>query len=98
MVTTASHGLLSFFRHHMPNKSHPGLSAENYPAAPTRGVITHVAIHRVTGVVVAVGLDGERLACELGQQHPVPAGTIPEIGKRLDGVEIERNPFSGAAI
>lgn len=82
----------------MTNKSYPGLSAENYPAVPTHGVITHVAIHRITGVVVAIGLNDERLDADLGQQHPVPAGVIPQIGKRLDGIEIERNAFTGEPI
>lgn len=79
------------------NKSYPGLSAENYTAAPTHGKITHVAIHRASGVVVAIGLDDEQLDGSLGQRHAVPDGTIPEIGKRLTGVEIERNPISGGA-
>lgn len=81
------------------SKSFPGLSAENYTDAPTHGTITHVAIHRGTGVVTAVGLDNERLDASLGQQHAVPTGAaIPEIGKRLAGVEIERNAFSGEAV
>lgn len=64
----------------MTNKSYPGLSAENHPAAPTYGVITHVALHRITGVVVAVGLNDERLDSQLGQQRAVPAGAVPVIG------------------
>lgn len=77
------------------NKSYPGLSAENYSAPRAHGVITHVAIHRGTGVVTAIGLDSEPLDTNLGQRHAVPAGEIPEIGQRLVGVEIERNAFTG---
>jgi hypothetical protein len=82
----------------MTNKSYPGLSAENYPAAPTHGVITHVAIHRFTGVVVAIGLNDERLDSQLGQQHAVPDGVVPVIGQCLDGIEIKRNAFTGEPI
>jgi hypothetical protein len=82
----------------MTNKSYPGLSAEHYPEAPTHGTITHVAIHRTTGVVTAIGLDNERLDASLGQQHSVPVGSAPEIGKPFDGVEIERNEFTGQAV
>lgn len=82
----------------MTNKSYPGLSAENYTAAPTHGNITHVAIHRVTGLVTAIGLDNERLDADLGQQHAVPDGVVPEIGKCIAGVETARNAFSGEAL
>lgn len=80
------------------NKSYPGLSAENYAIAPTHGKITHVAIHRIAGVVTAIGLDNERLSEDLGQQHAVPEGVIPEIGKCLAGIEIKRNVFNGEPI
>ncbi|PZQ74914.1 MAG: hypothetical protein DI563_11045 [Variovorax paradoxus] len=80
------------------NKSYPGLSAENYITAPAPGVITHVAIHRVTGVVTAVGIDHEPLDTNLGQRHAVAVGSVPEIGKPLAGVEIARNEVTGSPL
>ena len=80
------------------NKSYPSLSAENYATAPTHGTITHVAIHRLTLAVTAIGLDNEALDDGLGQRCPVPAGVIPEIGKPLPGVEIQRCRFDGRAL
>lgn len=84
--------------HTMTNKSYPGLSPSNYPVAPLHGTITHVTLDRVTGCVTAIGLDGERLDSSLGQQHSVPLGVIPEIGKPLNGVALERSSHSGGVL
>ncbi|MEJ8822238.1 hypothetical protein WKW80_09320 [Variovorax humicola] len=57
-----------------------------------------VAIDRITGHVVAIGINDERLDASLGQQHDVPAGFVPEIGKPLEGVTVTRNEITGLAV